>query len=281
MNPVTRLPVERRHYVAAPGEASDVELLPAGDVTDGVVRVGGTVRRPHQPQSYAVAGYLDWLEDAGFEGSPRFLGRDEAGRDVPTFVPGECAGAVPEQWAQSEELLRSLALLVRRLHEASAGFGPSRHPFPPRPARQDQGGLVCHLDVTPQNVVVRGGRAVGVVDFDLAGPSTGFKDSFNTAMHWAPLRDPSDAWDGWEAVDPFRRLRIFADAYGWTEEERRRLPQFGAVAARLSHDRMAQNARTLGGGWARMWADGVGGLITRRGRWLEANQARLIDALTA
>jgi hypothetical protein len=282
VNPVPRLPVERRHYVAAPGEASDVELLPAGDVTDGVVRVGGTVRRPHQPQSYAVAHYLDWLEDAGFEDSPRFLGRDGAGRDVLTFVRGECAGSVPERWAQSEELLRSVALLVRRLHEASAGFVPSRHPFPQHlfptgQLRQDQGRLVCHLDVTPQNVVVRGGRAVGLIDFDLAGPGTGFKDSFNTAMHWAPLRDPADAWD---AVDPFRRLRIFADAYGWTEDERRRLPQFGAEAARLSHDRMAHNARTLGGGWARMWAGGVGGLISRRGRWLEDNANRLVESLT-
>lgn len=46
-----RAPVESRVYVPAPGEASDVELMPAGDVTDGVVRVGGTIRRPHQPQS--------------------------------------------------------------------------------------------------------------------------------------------------------------------------------------------------------------------------------------
>ena len=177
---MSRLPVERRLYVAAPGELSDVELLPAGDVTDGVVRVGGTVRRPHQPQSYAVAEYLNWLEDAGFEGAPRFLGRDGAGRDVLTFVPGQCAGAVPEQWAQSEELLSSVALLVRRLHEASAGFVPSRHPFPrhsfpPGPVRPDQSELVCHLDVTRQNVVVRGGQAVGVVDFDLAGPGTGLQ----------------------------------------------------------------------------------------------------------
>ena len=37
-------------HVPAAGEASDVELMPAGDVTDGVVRVGGTIRRPHQPQ---------------------------------------------------------------------------------------------------------------------------------------------------------------------------------------------------------------------------------------
>jgi hypothetical protein len=75
VNPATRLPEERRRYVAAPWWASDVELMPVGDVTEGVVRVGGTIRRPHQPQSFAVAEYLDWLEDAGSGGSPRLLGR--------------------------------------------------------------------------------------------------------------------------------------------------------------------------------------------------------------
>ena len=91
-----RPPVEARVYVPAPGETCDVELMPAGDVTEGVVRVGGTIRRPHQPQSLAVAAYLDWLEDAGFDGSPRFLGRDTQGKDVLTFLPGACAGAEPE-----------------------------------------------------------------------------------------------------------------------------------------------------------------------------------------
>jgi hypothetical protein len=258
--------------------------MPAGDVTDGVVRVGGTIRRPHQPQSLAVAAYLDWLEDAGFDGAPRFLGRDPEGRDVLTFLPGQCAGPVPEAWAQSEDLLVSVARLLRRLHTASAGFLPAAHPFPPRPGRQDPTDaavLVCHLDVTPQNVVVRGGRAAGLVDFDLAGPTTAYKDSFNTAMHWAPLRDPADVWAGWEAVDPFRRLRIFADAYGWDDDERRRLPAFGVEAAALSYERMQHNARTLGGGWARMWGEGVGGLIRRRGDWLAANAGEIVAALTA
>ncbi|KUM38544.1 hypothetical protein AR539_02955 [Arthrobacter sp. EPSL27] len=258
--------------------------MPAGDVTDGVVRVGGTIRRPHQPQSLAVAAFLDWLEDAGFDAAPRFLGRDPEGRDVLTFLPGRCAGPVPEAWAQSEELLVSVAQLLRRLHTASAGFVPAAHPFPPRPGRQkaaDAAGLVCHLDVTPQNVVVRDGRAAGLVDFDLAGPTTAFKDSFNTAMHWVPLRDPADAWAGWEGADPFRRLRIFADAYGWDEDERRRLPVFGVEAAAVSYERMQHNARALGGGWARMWDDGVGGMIRRRGDWLAANAGAIVAALTA
>ncbi len=286
MSPRHRPPVESRTYVPAPGEASDVELMPAGDVTEGVVRVGGTIRRPHQPQSLAVAEYLDWLEDAGFEGAPRFLGRDDAGRDVLTFLPGKCAGPVPEPWVQSEALLASVAQLARRLQDASAGFVPREHPFPPLPGRQVSARngapeLVCHLDMTPQNIVVRGGRAAGLVDFDLAGPSTALTDSFNTAMHWVPLRDPADAWPGWERTDPFRRLRIFADAYGWSVEERQVLPGLGVEGAALSYERMQLRARTLGGGWARMWAEGVGGLIRRRGAWLETHSGRLVEALTA
>lgn len=284
MSTRSRPPVETRVYAPADGEASDVEPMPAGDVTEGVVRVGETIRRPRQPQSLAVAAYLDWLEDAGFEGSPRFLGRDSDGRDVLSFVPGRCAAAEPEPWVQSEELLASVPRLVRQLHDASAGYDPGAHPFPRHPVplrrgRQEGAGLVCHLDVTPQNVVVRNGRAVGLVDFDLAGPSTALRDSYNTALHWVPLRDPADAWPGWDGLDPYRRLRIFADAYGWDREQRRRVPGLGIEAAALSHERMRHNAEALGGGWARMWDEGVGELILRRRSWLAANAGQLLDAL--
>jgi len=145
--------------------------------------------------------------------------------------------------------------------------------------KQDAAALICHLDVTPQNVVVRDGLAAGLVDFDLAGPGTALRDSYNAAMHWVPLLDPADAWPGWEGTDPYRRLRLFADAYGWDREERRRVPGLGIDAAALSYQRMRHNAQTLGGGWARMWNEGVGGLILRRRGWLEANAQRLAGAL--
>lgn len=59
-----------RRYTEPDGGAPEQEL-PRGDVTEGVVRVGATVRRPHQAQSAAVAGYLDHLYRAGFTGAPR------------------------------------------------------------------------------------------------------------------------------------------------------------------------------------------------------------------
>lgn len=180
-----------------------------GDVTEAVVRVGKTVRRPAQPQSAAVADYLQHLHAVGFDGAPRFLGRDRSGRDVLDYLEGDVPGDPPERWAADEDLLASVGVLLRRLHEASAGYAVDRafaaspganwftRPLPANMAAEQMQvepapELVSHNDVTPQNVVVRDGRAVGLVDFDMAGPTTHLIDAYNTAMHWVPLRDPVD-----------------------------------------------------------------------------------------
>jgi hypothetical protein len=287
---VTTAPAARR-YLAPGDEGPEVEL-PRGDVTVGVVRVGDTVRRPHQAQSLAVAAYLDHLERVGFEGAPRYLGRDDAGRDVLTFLPGDVPGDPPEAWAAAEDLLVSVGELLRRLHEASAGFlaetgfaAPDgsvwgrdvvRVDLPvPNPAPE----LVSHCDVTPQNVVVRDGRAWGVVDFDLAGPCPRLLDVFGTAMHWVPLRDPGDMWGSWRGLDPARRLRLFADGYGLDRAGRDGLVDLGIQRSAVTWLRMRAAAEQLGGGWARMWDEGVGDKIRRREAWLRANRDELTAAL--
>ncbi|MGV8908779.1 MAG: hypothetical protein ACOH1Y_07335 [Propionicimonas sp.] len=269
--------LRNRRYVSG---VNETEIrLPAGDVTEGVVRIGDTVRRPHQPQSYAVAAYLDHLQQRGFEGAPRFLGRDSSGRDVLTFLEGDVAGATIEDRFLGDELLVSVARLVHALHEAASGYRPLAEPFPVRPATQEPVELVGHLDVTPQNVVVRDGVAFGLIDFDLAGETTRFRDSYNAAMHWVPLRAAADLSAGIERTDQLRRLRLFADAYDWTEQQRLDLPRFGAAAAATSRERMKLRAEEYGGGWARMWDEGVGDLIARRGRWLIDNQRAIVTAL--
>jgi hypothetical protein len=271
--------------------AAEIEL-PKGDVTEGVVRIGDTVRRPHQPHSDAVTEYLDHLERVGFDGGPRYLGRDRHGRDVLTFMAGAVAGDPPDPWAGDDDLLASVAVLVRRLHEASVGFAADRgftaapgstwardlvrlDPPPVYPEPE----LVSHNDVTPQNVVVRDNRAVGLIDFDLAGPTTRLADAYNTAMHWVPLRPPADIWPTWRSVDQMARLRLFADAYGLSADDRAVLPALGVERARSGWLRMRAAAEQIGGGWARMWAEGVGDAILRREAWLIERRDDLLAAL--
>ena len=42
---------------------------------------------------------------------------------------------------------------------------------------------------------------------------------------------------------------------------------------------MKYRAETLGGGWQRMWSEGVGDKIRRRQTWLEENSGPLTRAL--
>jgi hypothetical protein len=281
-----------RRYVEPDGDAQPLDL-PKGDVTEGVVRIGATVRRPHQPQSWAVAGYLDHLERVGFVGSPRFLGRDAQGRDVLTFLEGEVAGDPPEPWATTEDLLVSVAVLLRRLHGASAGYladagfaAPYGSLWHRDRVRVDAAGspppppeIISHNDVTQQNVVVRDGVAVGLVDFDLAGPASRLLDVVNTAMWWVPLRHPADLAPHWQALDVPARLRMFADAYGLDRERRQRFVALAIERAQAGRARMRAAAEQLGGGWARMWDEGVGDVILRRQEELVRRRADLEAAL--
>ena len=69
----------------------DEEPLAGGmDNAGQVVRVGDTVRRPIKRSSQAVHTLLLHLESVGFDGAPRYLGSDERGREVLSFIRGRC-----------------------------------------------------------------------------------------------------------------------------------------------------------------------------------------------
>jgi hypothetical protein len=260
-------------------------VLPSGDVTEGVVRVGGTVRRPHQATSAAVAAYLNHLESVGFDGAPRYLGRDEQGRDVLSFLDGTVAGDPVEAWAAADGVLPSVGRLVRALHDASAGWVPGvelgahvvGRPTAPLPDGEQR--LVSQKDVTPQNVVFRDGSAEALIDFDLVGWTTRSVDLANTAMHWVPLSDPRDRGPAYQDIDVAGRLRLLVDGYGADAVSGKQLLDAATLRIGATHESMRWNAEHLGGGWARMWEQGVGDRIRRRAAWFAGVAADLAAAL--
>ena len=267
-------------------EAGQAEIpLGGGDVTEGVVRVGDTVRRPVGPHSPLVHALLAHLESAGFEGAPRFLGIDGSGREVLSYVDGEVAGRPRPSWIADETRLASVGRLVRAYDDAAASFTvPLDVPaepagIPPAPAYPPE--LIGHVDITPENVVFRNGRAYALIAFDLAKAATRVDEMFNAMLWWAPLSDPRDVDPLLRDVDVPRRSRILADGYGLSDAGRERIMEVAVMRTRRSWYLMKQWAETHGGGWQRMWDEGVGDVIKRREAWLDRHAATLTAALTA
>ena len=264
--------------------------LTGGDVTDGLVRAGDTVRRTLSRNAPFVRALLDHLEAKGFAGAPRYLGVDSAGREVLTFIAGEVAGRPHPDWIAEESRLVSIGRLVRAYDDATLDFkapegvAPSPGPADPSglpPAPDYEPEIIGHLDITPENVVFREGTAYALIDFDLARPATRADELYNAMLWWGPLNEPQDVAPALRCVDVPRRCRILADAYGMTERDRGRLVEVAVLRTRRTWFLMKHRAEVDGGGWQRMWDEGVGDIIRRREAWLETNGAAIESALIA
>ena len=140
-------------------EAGRAEIpLGGGDVTEGVVRVGDTVRRPVGPHSPLVHALLTHLESVGFQGAPRFLGIDGSGREVLSYIDGGMGGRPRPSWIADETRLASVGRLVRAYDDAAASFtvpldvpvdiAPTEPAgIPPAPAYPPE--LIGHVDIAP------------------------------------------------------------------------------------------------------------------------------------
>ncbi|MEW9551227.1 phosphotransferase [Nonomuraea sp. NPDC050783] len=245
--------------------------LQGGDVTDGVVRVGDTVRRPVSTSTPAVHALLRHLEAVGFDGAPRVIGMDGLGRQVLSFLPGSTGVRLE---SVRDEALGRLGGLLREYHDATLGF-PLRMEGWEGGSNEDRAPeVVGHCDLSPGNVVFRAGVPYGLIDFDLARPTTRLFDVVTTLRHWAPLADPVDRHPLLRNVDVGGRVRSFCDAYGVTARERRLLVEVARVRFQRSYEVMRSRA-ALGGSWARMWAGGAGERIRRAVAWLDVHEDEL------
>jgi aminoglycoside phosphotransferase (APT) family kinase protein len=94
-----------------------------------------------------------------------------------------------------------------------AGFDPTPYRWPASPPDPYAGELVSHNDPNLDNVVFREGRAVALIDFDLASPGSRLWDVACAARLWAPLRPDARIRDA-RRGRTLQRLRVFVDAYG-------------------------------------------------------------------
>ena len=269
----------------SPGPDAPSEVLPGGLGSGGpVLRRGVAVRRPAPANAPALHEFLRALRASGFAGAPLPRRLSEEGWEELEFIQGEVPVSPYPWWSMSDGALASVGRLLRRYHESAAEVGVDRSaPWPAALADPEGGPIVCHDDVCFPNVVFRDRHAAALIDFDFAAPGRPVWDLAMAARYWAPLRDPdSAAVSGLDHLDPFRRLRVFVDAYGLDGAARRELvdvlePATDVCRAFVTERVTAGDAGFVSalethGGWER-W--------DRLQAWMVANRARFADALSA
>lgn len=176
------------------------QLLSGGRSTNGVVRIGDTVRRPVLRDATFRHACLLHLESIDFRYAPRFQGIDDAKREVLSFIPG----VVPSDLgAYSDDQLAAAANLLRRFHDATAGM----------PAVQAGGfEVACHNDWAPTNTVFVDDMPAAMIDFDTVQPGERLWDLGYSAFTWLDLGNDNHA-----PAEQVRRLGVFAAAYGYPE----------------------------------------------------------------
>lgn len=271
------------HRVRQPDE----QVLAEGGVTR-VVRVGNTVRRPVRPFTATVQAYLAYLRTQGVDFVPEALGHDDQGREVLGFVPGDVPVEPLPDWATGEAVVVELARLIRRLHDAAAGWNVPPDavwgripgtPSPDVPPSSEAPELVSHQDYCPGNVVFRDRQPVALIDFDLARPTNRVADCVNAMYWWVPLLDPVDRAPSLAGVDAAHRVRLFADAYGMTDKQREQVVPAAVARAKNAHISM-RAAADVDPVFKRWWDEGAKHRMPRAEAWLGRESAALQRALS-
>jgi thiamine kinase-like enzyme len=181
-----------------------------------VLRVGNTVHRPVHAWSSSVHSLLQYLESVDFPYSPRFLGIDEQGREVLTYIDGE-SGAAGWRKIHSQTGLAAFAHLLKEYHSAIAGYRPASASWSGVHEILKPGQIICHGDFGPWNVVWQDERPVGLLDWDYARPADLTFDIAYALEYVTPFRD-DDFCTSWmhfpAAPERAERLRAFVTAYG-------------------------------------------------------------------
>jgi hypothetical protein len=259
---------------------ADEQVLAGGRSNRGrVARRGAVVLRPggedRRVEQVLVA------VTAVFDGAPRVLGRDEAGRLQLGWVPGEAVDRLSQPPASALGAVGGLGALLRRLHDAtpavarqlgalSSGLGD--------PSGEAE--VVCHCDPTPGNVVFRGGRPVALIDWEYACPGRRAWDLAAALRFWAPLNAPANLPPGARELNRVDRARAILGGYDADPALRAQTLDLLPAHQQVTASNAARVMSSRGPQAYQAWV-ARGGLerLTRDRDWLHAHLGQLRTAL--
>lgn len=209
-------------------------------------------------------------------------GIDADGRERLVFIEGDVAVPPFPAWVQTDDSLASVAFQLRRFHDASRrvdlaeGLTSGKKMTDPT-----DGSIVCHNDVCWENVVFRDGQAFGLLDWNYAARGRPLYDLASFARMCIPVDDDlSAARNGFTAADRPGRLRLVADSYGLSRDNRSELVLALAETIAQGGEFVRRRVEAGDANFIAMWNE-IGGMerFDRRRRWWHEHQGQFANAM--
>ena len=164
-----------------------------------------------------------WEE--GFDNIPKPFGITADGREEVSFVEGIVYNDHTPDFLLSDEVLIDAAKLLRRYHISGAKYlsrltGQEEWMLPARAPAE----VMCHGDFAPYNLTFIGDELYGIIDFDTLHPGPRLWDIAYAVYRWVPFMAPTNLECRHDLSEQVRRLGLFAESYGLSEDEKRSLP---------------------------------------------------------
>jgi hypothetical protein len=196
------------------------EILTGGNVSN-VYRSGETVRRELKSDSPKTHKLLKHLENKGFSYAPKFLGIDDKGREILSFIEGEAGNYPLKEYMWSDDVLKEIAKMLRLYHDAVSDF-PLLNEWKPMDNTPDKIEVVCHNDFAIYNIIFDHEKPVGIIDFDVAAPGPRLWDIAYTLYTCIPLSRlyhtetvETVYYDPLKDADRIKqRVKLFFESYG-------------------------------------------------------------------
>ncbi|AGF57225.1 hypothetical protein B0P06_004482 [Clostridium saccharoperbutylacetonicum] len=198
----------------------------SGGNSTSVYKHNETVLREQKTWSSTIHRVLLHLEKFEYTNSPRFIGIDDMGREILSFVPGECKADYPFTNDENEQLsiIKKVAEIMRKYHDATLSFERTdidSWMFSYKGALEKE--VICHNDIAPYNMTFVNNMPYGLIDFDTCCPAPRIWDIVYALYRFVPFSkkiydNEKQEYRNYD-VDrdkEFRKksIRVFFDAYG-------------------------------------------------------------------